>query len=177
VVVSEKGARSKVASAIKALREKRGLTQQQFAEALGVTLSAISKYETSNKPSRAMLKLLQNMSEDHDLPELVPIFSQAAARPMSEHSHTFTGKARVEAAKKYVLDATLILDTLRHSIMHSQGHQPLSREAAQGLVDLRVKTDALHRLAEELAKQNSEGQAGSKSSKKSVGEAVRPAKT
>jgi transcriptional regulator with XRE-family HTH domain len=126
------------------------MTQQQFAAELGVTLSAIGKYETTYKPNRAMLRTFQNMCEDYGLPELVPIFQEAAGRPMSKDSTQFSGKARLDAAEKYVIDAMSLLDTVRNALMHDQTPQHFSREHVEKLRGINDKVNTLHSIVKEL---------------------------
>ena len=97
-----------------------------------------------------MLRTFQNMSEDHGLPELVPIFQQAAARPMSKDSTQFSGKARLDAAEKYVIDAMNLLDTVRNALVHDHTHQHFGRDHIEKLRGISDKVDTLHSVIGEL---------------------------
>jgi transcriptional regulator with XRE-family HTH domain len=154
--VTSSGASSRplLSSAIKSLREKRGLTQKQFAEELGVTLATVGRYETTQKPNRAMLKVFENMCEDYDLPELVPIFSGAAVRPMSEQSHSFNGRARLDAAEKHVVDALEMLTELRNTLANPLGSQPAGGKKAAQMAGLFVKVTTLQSLLKEMLAHN-----------------------
>jgi transcriptional regulator with XRE-family HTH domain len=51
------------AKAIAALREKLGMSQQEFARELDVTVTSVSRYENGREPSREVLKKLAARAE------------------------------------------------------------------------------------------------------------------
>jgi transcriptional regulator with XRE-family HTH domain len=63
------------AEAIAKLRSKIGLTQLEFSEKLGVTITSISRYENGREPNRKVLQALAVMAESAGLDYLRDIFS------------------------------------------------------------------------------------------------------
>jgi transcriptional regulator with XRE-family HTH domain len=61
--------------AIATLREKMGLTQQEFAKQLGVRIESVSRYENGREPSRTVLKKLSGIAQKANLSYLADIFT------------------------------------------------------------------------------------------------------
>jgi DNA-binding transcriptional regulator YiaG len=52
---------------IRELRDKRHLTQQQFADIVGVSISSVQKWESNvNPPSALAVNLIKTRLEDYD---------------------------------------------------------------------------------------------------------------
>lgn len=63
--------------ALRGLREKLGLTQQQFSEALGVTMVTVCRWETSRPPSGYSLIRLVMFSQRSGASEEAELFQKA----------------------------------------------------------------------------------------------------
>ena len=66
------------------LRSHLGETQQQFASRLGVAITTVARYETTNPPSGKVLERLAFISSENGLDELSTTF-QRAALAQTEH--------------------------------------------------------------------------------------------
>lgn len=62
------------AEAIRELREKMGIGQQELADRLGVTVTSISRYENGRKPARQTLKKLGEVAHEARLSQLQKLF-------------------------------------------------------------------------------------------------------
>ncbi|MGI9070749.1 MAG: helix-turn-helix domain-containing protein [Bryobacteraceae bacterium] len=63
------------AKAIATLREKMDVSQQAFADVLGVTVTSVSRYENGREPSDRVLKKLAALAESKELGYLRDIFA------------------------------------------------------------------------------------------------------
>lgn len=67
--------------AIVKLRNVLGLTQDQFALKLGVTVTSISRYENGRSPNRQMLKKLADCAGWAHQPDLCHFFERTSTKP------------------------------------------------------------------------------------------------
>jgi transcriptional regulator with XRE-family HTH domain len=63
--------------AVRALREKVGMTQQEFSQALGVTLVTVCRWETSRPPTGYSLSELANFARLSGVREITEVFDRA----------------------------------------------------------------------------------------------------
>lgn len=63
--------------ALIALRKKLNLTQQQFSDAVGVTMISVSRWETTRPPSGVSLAQLQRFARESGAMEIAQVFQQA----------------------------------------------------------------------------------------------------
>jgi len=72
------------ANAIAALRERMAMSQQAFADRLGISIGAISRYEKGlRSPRRPILKKLSTLAESASLPQLRDFFEAKSATDMA----------------------------------------------------------------------------------------------
>lgn len=65
------------AKAIAMLRGKLGLTQEQFAKKLGISLFSVSRYEGGRPPNREIMKKLASLAEKENLEDISEFFQRA----------------------------------------------------------------------------------------------------
>jgi transcriptional regulator with XRE-family HTH domain len=70
--------KSPLSQAVTDLRTRMGQSQQEFANALGVALNTIARYETRQPPRGDMLARLTDIAKEHGFHDLVDQFQSAA---------------------------------------------------------------------------------------------------
>lgn len=63
--------------AIEQLREKMGVSQQELADRVGVTVTSISRYENGREPARPVLKKLAEVAGSAKLSQLRKVFEES----------------------------------------------------------------------------------------------------
>jgi len=71
------------ADPIRALRKQAGLTQQQLANALGLAVSSVARYESGKRPEGKVLVALYRLAAASGYPELAMTFWNAASEEMA----------------------------------------------------------------------------------------------
>lgn len=117
-----------VCSAVKALRLQMRASQVEFASHLGVSLSAVGKYETTYTPSRSMLVRFRQMSEERGLTVLVGVFSEALKRPIYEVDG-ITSELKLQTVERCLSEArSMLLTTYPITKEHSQRLKRIGEE-------------------------------------------------
>jgi transcriptional regulator with XRE-family HTH domain len=63
--------------ATKELRERLGITQQEFAHKLGLAISSVTNYERVREPTGRSLAQLMQLADEHGHADLAKVFNKA----------------------------------------------------------------------------------------------------
>lgn len=69
---------------ISSLREKMGISQQELADKLGVTVTSISRYENGREPDRQVLRRLAEIAREAKLRQLQTAFEEGWRAAIAE---------------------------------------------------------------------------------------------
>jgi transcriptional regulator with XRE-family HTH domain len=94
-------------TAVNRLREALGMSQQAFANELGLSIRAIANYEKDRRPKPKVLALLQGLAAKHGQPELDGVFRAALHEDLGLPNR-FGLLNKIEAGEVYLLVFALI---------------------------------------------------------------------
>lgn len=88
-----------LSDSVKKLREAAGVTQEEFAKGLGVTLNTVARWETFRSPSGIpnLLKL-RKIAEHYELFDLDDIFYSALLQESPSHRFGYVGTINAKAS-------------------------------------------------------------------------------
>jgi transcriptional regulator with XRE-family HTH domain len=86
------------------LREKLGMTQQQFSEAFGVTMITVCRWETSRPPSGHNLADLAGFARVHGMVAAAGVFEKALAEDPRKNRHILWPQSAAQTALREIYE-------------------------------------------------------------------------
>ena len=101
-----------VSDSVRQLRESQGLTQQEFANRLGVAITTIARWETIRPPNGKSLAQLYLFAVDHQQYKLAQILHAALANELwSQDRFADLGKLTANVISRWLADLIEFLGT------------------------------------------------------------------